>query len=100
FDGELIHVAAHHNFTEEALEVLRTRFPSRLEVDTIVSRTLIKRTAIHIEDASNDSVHTASSVAIARRLDYRGQISVPMLREGKPIGNITLAKRERGLFTD
>jgi signal transduction histidine kinase len=66
----------------------------------VTGRSLLERTAVQLEDASDPSLSPPGSVAIARQLAYRGIMSVPMLREGAPIGTITLAKRERGRFTD
>jgi signal transduction histidine kinase len=101
FDGELIRVMAHHNFTDDALELLRSMYPSPPGTTTVSSRAILERTVIQAEDASEESRLTpAATAVIARRLNFRGIISVPMLRDGAPIGTITLGKRERGHFTD
>ena len=96
FDGEQMHVMAHHNFTPDALSMLLSHYPSRPGPAKVSSRSLLERTVVQVEDASDPA---AVSVTIARLLAYRGVISVPMLREGVAIGTITVAKRERGLFS-
>jgi signal transduction histidine kinase len=100
FDGEQIHVVAHHNFTPDAAAILFSHFPSPPGSATVTSRSLLERTVVQVEDGSDPALSPPASVAIARQLAYRGIVSVPMLREGTPIGTITLAKRERGPFTD
>jgi signal transduction histidine kinase/CRP-like cAMP-binding protein len=94
FDGELMHFVAHHNFTRDAQELLRAIYPSRPK-KSISSRAILERTVVQAEDATSEA-----EMATARLLNYRGIISVPMLRDGAPIGTITLAKEQRGLFTD
>ncbi|MBI1848344.1 MAG: GAF domain-containing protein [Candidatus Rokubacteria bacterium] len=100
FDGELIHIVAHHNYTADALEVLQSHFPCPPGLTTVTARAILERTVVETEDASDEALSPTGSVAVARQLGYRGTISVPMLREGAPIGTITLAKRERARFTD
>jgi signal transduction histidine kinase len=100
FDGEQIHVVAHHNFTPDAVAILLSQYPSRPGPATVTARSLLERTVVQVEDACDPSLSPPGSVSIARQLAYRGILSVPMLREGAPIGTITLARRERGCFTN
>jgi signal transduction histidine kinase/CRP-like cAMP-binding protein len=101
YDGELIHIAAHCNFTPEALELLHQVYPSRPEKEpgSATNRAILQRVVNHTLDASDNPSHPAGA-QMARILGYRALISVPMLREGYPIGTITVARREKIPFSE
>jgi signal transduction histidine kinase len=99
YDGELIHMVAHHNFTPEMLVENSRMFPARPDASTATHRAILERQVIHVEDAG-DPRRQPSSVLQARTLGYRTLISVPMLREGRPLGTLTLAKREKMFFSE
>jgi two-component system, NtrC family, sensor kinase len=42
FDGELIHIVAHHNFTPQALAILQAAFPSPPGPSTVTSRAILE----------------------------------------------------------
>jgi signal transduction histidine kinase/HAMP domain-containing protein len=98
FDGELIHPVAQHNFTPEALEELHCTYPTRPTRALGSGRAILERAVVHIPDfeADPEFQHRALSHAIG----YRSSLSVPMLREGAPIGVIWVARAEAGPFSD
>jgi two-component system, NtrC family, sensor kinase len=99
YDGDLVHIVAHCNFTPEALAVLERAYPACPEAATTATlQAVLERDVVQVEDAADDPRHPAGT-QIARTLDYRTLISVPMLREGCPVGTITVARRERRLFS-
>src|SRR5262245_52838890 len=55
FDGELIHVEAHHNFTIGAAGLLLSHYPSAPGRTTVSSRAILERTIIQAEDATDES---------------------------------------------
>src|SRR5207248_6019421 len=99
FDGELIHPVAHHNFTSEALDVLGRIFPSPPGPDRLAARSVGSRSAVHVEDVLAEAV-PPEAVRIAEMLGFRTQAAVPMLREGQPVGVISVARRDKRLFTE
>ena len=68
---------------------------------TVTSRSLLERTVSQVEDASDVSLSTARfrSRRTTARLS-RHYICPDALAREPPIGTMTLAKRERGLFSD
>ena len=99
YDGELVHMVAHYNFTPAALALLSQAFPSRPEQATTATlQAILEREVIEVEDASDDLQHRTGT-QIARVLGYRALISVPMLRDGIPIGTLTVARREKRPFS-
>jgi GAF domain-containing protein len=100
YDGELLHWVSQHNNTAAGLDAMRRRFPRPLGPDTIVGRAIIDRTVIHVRDSESDPDVPVESREIARAYGYRSVISVPMLREGQPIGAILVARAEAGHFSE
>ena len=48
FDGEQIHVVAHHNFTPDAVAILLSQYPSRPGPATVTARSLLERTVVQV----------------------------------------------------
>src|SRR5258706_8652690 len=69
-----------------------------VERGTVTGRALLERRVIHIPDVLNDPDYTWAD---AQRLGgYRTVVGVPMLREGVPMGVLTLTRSEVRPFTD
>jgi GAF domain-containing protein/CheY-like chemotaxis protein len=99
FDGTLIHLAAHHNFTAEALEVFNRAYPRAPSRDTQPATAILDRTVVEVRDFENDPEVPLPSIRLARALGYRSNLTVPMLREGNPIGAIAVARAAPGQFS-
>ena len=63
-----------------------------------MGRTLVTGSTVHIYDVLSDPEYKMGDVA--RKADIRTALSVPLLREGTPIGVIVLARRDVRPFTD
>jgi two-component system, NtrC family, sensor kinase len=97
FDGDLIHLVAHHNWAPEALDAVRRVFPRTPGRASAVPRATLTRAVIHITDITEDLEYTATPVL---QVGFRTVLAVPMLREEHPIGAISVARMERRPFTD
>jgi len=98
FDGELIHFAAQHNFTPEALEEVHRMFPLRPTRALGSGRAILERAVVHIPDIEADPEHEHR--ALTHAIGQRSGLWVPMLREGAPIGVIVVGRAEAGPFSD
>ncbi len=98
FDGELIHLVAQHGFAPVAFDVARQLFPARPNRANASTRAILDRVVVHIPDVLEDPEHLHQHYA--RSLDVRSILSAPMLREGEPIGTITVARAEAGPFSE
>jgi two-component system, NtrC family, sensor kinase len=98
FDGELLHLVSHHNFTAEALEAAHGVYPTRPSRGQGSTRAILERAVVHIPDVEVDAEYQTRGVA--RVIGWRSGLFVPMLREGTPIGVIMVARAEAGAFSD
>jgi GAF domain-containing protein len=94
YDGRTIGVVAKQNLSTEALEILRK---AHTLPESMPRRALVSRAVVHIHDAMSA---TEMSAAVAKTTGYRTIISVPLLRDGQPIGTINVARRELHPFSD
>src|SRR5262245_32880133 len=97
FDGELIHFAAQYNYTPEALQVMQRMYPRRPDRKQAAGRAILTGDVVNIADLQADPEY-ATDLAIAG--GWRSILSVPMLREGKPIGTIGVIRGQVGRFSD
>jgi two-component system NtrC family sensor kinase len=84
FDGHLIHLVAHHNWTHEALETFRSMYPRAPSRETQVTTAILDRTVVEVRDFENDPKVLAPALLLARALGYRSILVVPMLRGANP----------------
>ena len=96
FDGERLHLAAHHNLTPEMLGVLQRAYPMRPTRSQVTGRAILTRAVAEIPDVEKDPEYQHEMAAAAQ---WRSLLSVPMLRaDGSPIGAIVIQRSEPGAF--
>src|SRR5215831_19126130 len=97
YDGELIHFAAHYNYTPEALELVARMYPRRPDRTQATGRAILTGDVVNIADVLADPDYV-TELAVAG--GWRSILNVPMLHEGKPIGTIGVIRGQAGLFSD
>ncbi len=98
FDGELIHVAAVEGYSPEGLEELQRAFPMPPSRGGASARAVLARAVVYIPDVREDAEYAFQS--FARMAGFRSSVAVPMLRDGSPIGAISVAGGEPAMFTE
>jgi PAS domain S-box-containing protein len=98
FDGTLMHVVAHHNLTPEALAALERQWPMRPDPRSVPARAVLERRAIHVVDVLDEPDHPY--LATSRALGIRTMLTVPMLRDGQPIGAIAVYRQAVQAFSE
>jgi GAF domain-containing protein len=98
FDGQLITLDAHQNFTPEQIEMSEQRFPTPAMRGTAVGRAVLDRHVVHIEDVRDDPEYVF--FGDQSNLGYRTVLAVPLLKDGVPIGALGMWRREVKPFTE
>ena len=94
FDGELIDLGAQHGRTPDEVAAARQAFPQRPSKGSVTARAIMAADVVQIADVSADP-----EIADALRL-FRTALSVPMMRDSRPVGAITVARRTVRPFTE
>ncbi|HEU5153701.1 MAG TPA: GAF domain-containing protein, partial [Gemmatimonadales bacterium] len=95
FDGELLHLVAHHNVPGELLELLQRLYPMRPWRQHASGRAIMSGAVVEIEDALSDPEYQQKVAVMG---GWRSMLAVPMLRERVPIGAIVIQRAEAGSF--
>jgi signal transduction histidine kinase/putative methionine-R-sulfoxide reductase with GAF domain len=93
YDGELLHYAAGHNFTPEALKTICEKYPSRPDLSIISGRAILTGSVVHIDDVLADPHYDRKH---GQKGGWRRMLAVPMLREGVSLGVIVVAWSQPG----
>jgi signal transduction histidine kinase len=97
YDGEFLPVAAHFHIDGEVTADL-VRIPVRPGPESAVGRAFMERRPIHIPDVLQDPAYRGPVVHTQTR--GRTVLAVPLLREGVPIGTISIFRYQVQPFTD
>jgi GAF domain-containing protein len=95
--GATYHFEAYYGFSPEFVDYF-TNHPAQIDRGTISGRVLIEGKIVHMPDAVADPEYTYWGVQKVG--GFRTILGVPLLREGAPIGVITLARNSVRPFTD
>ena len=96
-EGGAYRIAAHYGFSREFREFHESH-PITPGRGTTVGRTALEGKPVHILDVLADPEYKFLE---AQKLgDYRTNLAVPLLREGDPIGALSLSRQEVRPFTE
>ena len=97
FDGELMHWCAQKGISPEAMEPIQRIYPMRPDRSQTASRAVLSGSVVHLPDVLEDLEYHRE---LALKGGWRSVLSVPMMREGCPIGAITVARLKPGAFSE
>jgi GAF domain-containing protein len=95
-EGEFYAVVAHYGESPDRIRFLRAN-PLPAGPNTPTGRALVEHRPIHVLDVQSESGPQAS---LARQTGARTLLATPLLREGTPIGGITIWRDVVEPFTD
>jgi signal transduction histidine kinase len=95
--GEVYYAVASYGLPPEFRQHMERR-PLEPGRGSVLGRTILERNAVHIHDVLADPEYKMIYEANVGRV--RTMLGVPLMREGMPIGTITLMRHEVRPFTD
>ncbi len=98
FDGELIHIAALHHVRPEGIAAFHAAYPCPPSRGGVTQRAILTGGVVHVADVRQDPEYVYHDAA--KNADYRSVLSVPMLRDGRPIGAISVFRDVPRLFPE
>jgi two-component system NtrC family sensor kinase len=98
FDGELMHFAASHGLTPEGVEIMRSVGRVALGRGSAAARSILSGTVEEIPDVHADPDYEHGHTA--KIINYCSIVAAPMLKDGRPIGSIAMARSQTGRFPD
>src|ERR1700730_7556858 len=97
FDGELVHFAAQAGYASTP-DVLLTGYPLPPGRTSAATRSILTGAIEQIPDVLEDPDYGHRSQA--KTLNYCSIVAVPMLKDGRPLGTIAMARSQTGVFPD
>jgi signal transduction histidine kinase/CheY-like chemotaxis protein/HPt (histidine-containing phosphotransfer) domain-containing protein len=98
FDGEWVHLVAIFGSNTAGIEILRRTFPMRPSAAGGAARAIRECAVVHISDVRADPQYKIQEAALTA--GFGALVAVPMLREGRAIGAITVGRADAGRFSD
>ena len=89
--------AANYGYSSKLSDFIRTT-PVQMDRSSIAGRALVEGRIVQIPDVKADPEYTFSPALDSG--DFRTALGVPMLREGVPIGVLSLTRKDMRPFTD
>jgi len=95
---EEFHLRASHRMEEELVETLRAN-PIRLGRGT-VGQAAATRAPVQVTDIVDEQEYSASRVRpVLQKLGYRSLLAIPLVREDRVMGGLSVYRREAGSFS-
>ena len=98
FDGHMIHAGAFLNIPADAERQMRRLFPRVPDRSSASGRAILTSDVAEIPDVEADPDYAFASAVRAGGL--RSNTAVPMLRDGRAVGTINLARTVAGRFSE
>jgi GAF domain-containing protein len=89
YDGSLIRVSAHYGYTPSELDAIRAVFPLPPGRGSAAARAILTREIVHIPDPAADPEFEHANLHL-----FGTVLALPMLRDGSPLGAITVTRRQ------
>src|SRR5262249_14311995 len=95
YDGTLVHLAAHHNFSEEQQAAGALQYPMTPTPTHISGRAILTGATVQIPDIALDAQYGSP---LATQYGYRSLLAVPIRGVRRMCGVIVIHRKDPGLF--
>ncbi len=93
FDGKLLHLAAHRNWSAAAIEDAHGLYPGPPDPAVLTGRVIASGRVLSIVDTQTDPDYPKHTANAGK---WRRMLAAPMLKDGVPVGVISLAWPDPG----
>ena len=91
-NDDRLRIAAIHNFSPQATtQILQGRQNRRPDRSNLAGRAILDRAIIHVHDVLTDPEYSREWALAG---GWRAVLALPLLRDGKPVGALSVAKVE------
>jgi GAF domain-containing protein len=97
YDGNCLHHVANNNFTPDVIKQILQTYPKPPDRLTAGGRAVLDGKIAHVSDMLADPDYSRD---LALAGNWRSTLSAPMLRDGKPVGAISVGKAEPVPFSE
>jgi two-component system, NtrC family, sensor kinase len=98
--GDMVHLVAFTSTSKAGDAAFRQIFPRPLAEAAFQAETVRERAPCVIEDIEADRRANEQARRVFHARGYRSIVYMPMFKDGAPVGNISVARREPGTFTE
>jgi signal transduction histidine kinase len=98
YDGKLLHLAALVIVNPEGADAVRRLYPQPSGRDNAAPRAVLTCSVVSIPDVLEDPEYGVRDTALAS--GFRSVVAVPLVRDGRPIGAISVGRVDPGPFPD
>jgi GAF domain-containing protein len=92
-EGDTVALVASANLTDEGAAAMAEAFPMPVGRGSTSARAILEGRIVVIPDVTKDLDYEVQAQAL--RAAFRSTLAVPLVREGRPIGTITVGKPEQ-----
>ena len=98
-DGQLVRLVASRGGLPGSEQQLREQSPWPIDTPSPVGFCIADRTIVHIPDIEADRTVDEGIRALGRTRGWRSILAAPIMRDGQPIGAISIQRAEAGSFS-
>ena len=100
--GEQLNLAATDNVPAEGLDALKRRYPVSIASDDagLTARAIRERRLQHVTDIQTEPSIPEAARRASEAVGQRAGVAVPLLREGEPVGALTVSRQEARPFSE
>jgi GAF domain-containing protein len=99
-EGNRARLVAHRNVPESAQQAAEYLVIGPGLPESVTARAIRERAVVHVPDIEHDPAAPVRTKEVARLGGHQSIVEVPMLLEGRPVGTISVARREARAFSD